>query len=153
MNCITAPEAPTGDGPFVFLAGGISDTDDWQARFLERVEGHDLTVMNPRRKAFPMGDVHEGRRQIEWEWRHLQQADLVAFWFPPQTLCPITLLELGACCSANVPLVVGSDLAYARRFDLQVQLGLRRPEVELLDSIEAVAAQVVRHPVVESRKP
>lgn len=148
MNYIEAPNEYHGDDSFVFLAGGISDTENWQAEFLRRVEGHHLTVLNPRRKAFPMGDTEEGRRQIEWEWAYLKRADLVAFWFPPQTLCPIALFELGACCSAGVPLVVGSDRAYARRFDLEVQLGLRRPEVEVHESIETMAAQVVHHPAI-----
>ena len=152
MNSIEAPDTHDGDDAFVFLAGGISDTKNWQAEFLRRVEGHNLTVLNPRRKQFPMGDAEEGRRQIEWEWRYLQRANLVAFWFPPQTLCPIALFELGACCSAGVPLVVGSDPAYARRFDLEVQLGLRRPEIRVHDSIEAVAAQVLRHPAIGGLK-
>lgn len=137
----------------MFLAGGVSDTGNWQADFLLRVEGCDLTVLNPRRKKFPLGDIEEERRQIDWEWRYLQRATLVAFWFPRPTLCPISLLELGACCSAGVPLVVGCDPAYARRFDLEVQLGLRRPEVELLDSIGAVAATVVRHLALGASQP
>lgn len=152
MNVIEAPDEYNGSGPCVFLAGGISDTENWQAEFLGRVEGRNLSVLNPRRAAFPMGDAVEGRRQIEWEFGYLRRADLVAFWFPPQTLSPIALFELGACCSSGVPLVVGSDPAYARRFDLEVQLGLRRPEVELQDSLEKVADQVVRHPAIRGPK-
>lgn len=152
MNYIEAPNDYSGDDPYVFLAGGISDTENWQAEFLGRVEGHSLSVLNPRRKSFPMGDAVEGRRQIEWEWRYLQRASLVAFWFPPQTLCPIALFELGACCSSSVPLVVGSDPAYARRFDLEVQLRLRRPEIELHDSIAAVADHVVQHPAIGGKQ-
>ncbi len=150
MIVIAAPNEYRSESPFVFLAGGISDTENWQANFLRRVEGHCLTVLNPRREAFPMGDAEEGRLQIEWEWRYLQRASLVAFWFPPPTLCPIALFELGACCSTNVPLVVGADPNYARRFDLEAQLRLRRPDVELLDSINAVADSVVCSQNVES---
>lgn len=148
MNYIEAPIEYSGVGPYVFLAGGISDTENWQAEFLRQIEGHNVSVLNPRRASFLMGDAEEGRRQIDWEWRYLERADLVAFWFPPQTLCPIALFELGACCSSNKPLVVGSDPAYARRFDLEVQLKLRRPEVELHASINAVAHQVVRHAAI-----
>lgn len=148
MNYIEAPYDYHGAEPFVFLAGGISDAENWQADFVQRVRNHSLTVLNPRRSSFPMNNLEEGRRQIEWEWRYLQRAGLVAFWFPPQTLCPIALFELGACCAASTPLVVGSDAAYARRFDLQVQLRLRRSEVPLLDSIETVVDCVIHHPAI-----
>lgn len=148
MNYFEAPALYDGNMPYVFLAGGISDTANWQAEFLRRIEEHNVTVLNPRRMVFPMGDVGELRRQVEWEWRYLQNASLVAFWFPPPTLCPIALFELGACCAANVPLVVGADLAYARRFDVETQLQLRRPDVSLCDSIEEVVAQVLNHPAI-----
>jgi hypothetical protein len=152
MNFIEAPNEYRGVGLCVFLAGGISDTENWQVEMMRQLEGHNFTVLNPRRKKFAMGDTEEGQRQIDWEWRYLQRADLVAFWFPPQTLCPIALFELGACCASNKPLVVGSDLAYARRFDLEVQLSLRRPEVALHASIEAVVNEIARHPAVGGKR-
>ncbi|MEZ6072053.1 MAG: nucleoside 2-deoxyribosyltransferase domain-containing protein [Pirellulales bacterium] len=144
MRYIEAPDEYDGGGPAVFLAGGISDTGDWQATLVEQLRDTNLIVLNPRRRVFPTNDFDAGGQQIEWEWRYLERADLVAFWFPPQTLCPIALFELGASCSSHKPLVVGSDPDYTRRFDLEVQLRLRRPEVELHASINAVAQTVVR---------
>jgi len=54
-----------------------------------------LLVINPRRNAFDLTDPSVSVDQIKWEHRALQEADLVSFWFPHETLCPITLLELG----------------------------------------------------------
>ncbi len=31
-----------------------------------------------------------------WEHDHLRRAKAIMFWFPSETLCPITLYELGA---------------------------------------------------------
>jgi hypothetical protein len=145
MNYIEAPDEFGGSGPAVFLAGGITGTENWQATVARNLTAHNVTVLNPRRERFPAGDPDAGRRQIEWEHRHLARADLIAFWFPPPTVCPIALFELGACCSALAPIVVGADPGYARRFDLQVQLRLRRPELELVDTLDDLTAQIVNH--------
>ena len=123
MNYIEAPQEFDGAGPAVFLAGGISDAENWQAQLIRLLHGVDATILNPRRTHFPPNDLAESRRQIEWEARHLQQADLVAFWFPPQSLCPIALFELGICTASKVPMVVGTDPRYARSFRSRSAIG------------------------------
>ena len=148
MKYIEAPDEYEGGGAAVFLAGGITAAENWQARLAEALSPLNAVVLNPRRRAFPADNPTAARVQIEWEYRHLQRASLVAFWFPPPTLCPIALFELGACCSASTPLVVGADDQYARRYDLHVQLHLRRPEVELVDSLGELVAQIVAHPAL-----
>ena len=148
MNYIEAPNEYEGGGRAVFLAGGITGAENWQTQLIESLRDVNATVLNPRRKEFPMGDPAEGERQIEWEHRHLERADLFAFWFPPQTLCPIALFELGACCASGKPLVVGTAPTYARRFDVTVQLRLRRPDVRVLDSLEDLTRAVVEHPIL-----
>jgi hypothetical protein len=153
MKYIEAPDEFDGRSPAVFLAGGITGTDNWQASVAQSLRHTELTVLNPRRRHFPVDDQAAGLQQIEWEHRHLQRATLAAFWFPPPTLCPIALFELGACCSAGLPLVVGADRQYSRRFDLIVQLGLRRPEVGLVDSLEALSAQIGTHPALQGLAP
>ncbi len=151
MNCIEAPADYTTTDCAIFLAGGITDTENWQQQLIASLDEIDATLLNPRRADFPMGDFIEGRKQIEWEYRSLSRADLVAFWFPPQTVCPIALLELGVCCESGVPMVVGADLNYSRRFDLVAQLRLRRPDVNLVDSLEGLASAIQEHPVVTGR--
>ena len=51
-------------------------------------------------------------------------SDLVVFWFCEETLCPITLFELGKMLGQRKNVIVGSDPEYARLFDLNVQLRL-----------------------------
>jgi hypothetical protein len=94
----TYVEAPTeydGPGPSLFLAGGISGTHDWQAEVVERLADLPLVLLNPRRRNFPMDGPSAAEGQIAWEFRHLRRATAVLFWFPPETLCPIALFELG----------------------------------------------------------
>lgn len=153
MRYIESPTEFDGSGPAVFLAGGISDAEDWQQRLVGMLPHGQFSVLNPRRAAFPADDQSAASEQIAWEHRHLQHATLVAFWFPPQTLCPIALFELGACCSAGTPIVVGTDPRYARRCDVETQLQLRRPEVEFTTRLERLAEQVTAHFESKGRQP
>lgn len=151
MHYIEAPHEFLGSGPAVFLAGGISDCQNWQLEVVRSLDCTNLTVLNPRRAAFPQGDADENQRQIEWEHRHLQRADLVAFWFPPQTLCPIALFELGASCTLSTPLVVGAHPHYARRFDIEAQLRLRRPELNIAITLDDIVDRIQTHPAIRGK--
>jgi hypothetical protein len=143
MNYIEAPAEFNGNGPAIFLAGGISDAENWQTRLSRMLSEVEITILNPRRRVYPQGDRAEDRRQIKWEYRHLHKADLVAFWFPPQTVCPLSLFELGVCCGKAIPMIVGVDPDYVRRRDINIQLELHRPEVLVVDRLETLAERII----------
>ena len=132
-----------GDQPSVFLAGGISGCKVWQHEMVELLAGSELAVFNPRRVNAPGKDFEQGRQQIAWEFRHLRRATARLFWFPSETLCPIALFELGVWTRTNEQLFVGMNPAYARRFDVEVQLGLARPDVIPVYQLHDLARQVL----------
>lgn len=140
---VEAPAEYDGPGPSLFLAGGITGTFDWQADLVARLADLPLALLNPRRRNFPMDDPAAAGAQIAWEYRHLRRAAAVLFWFPPETLCPIALFELGGrtqvCAQA---LFVGTHPDYQRRRDVEIQLGLARPEVAVVSDPAALADQV-----------
>jgi hypothetical protein len=143
MTYIEALTEYDGTGLSVFLAGGISGTFDWQADVTARLADLPLVVLNPRRKNFPIDDPSAAPAQIEWEFRHIRRATVVLFWFPPETLCPIALYELGGrALVREQALFVGTHPDYARRLDVEVQLRLARPEVALVSDTAALAEQV-----------
>src|SRR5262249_1682235 len=109
----------------------------------DELQSLEVAVIDPRRDDYPTTEPGV-REQVAWELQHMSHASLIAFWFPADSLCPVALLELGACCSSTVPLVVGADPNYARRLDLQVQLSLRRPEVKLVESVAKLVEQIKR---------
>lgn len=132
-----------GPGPSLFLAGGISGTFDWQADVVARLTDLPLVLLNPRRRNFPIDDPTAAHTQIEWEFRHLRRATAVLFWFPPETLCPIALYELGGrALVREQPLFVGTHPDYARRLDVEVQLKLARPEVLVASDTSTLARHV-----------
>jgi hypothetical protein len=140
---IEAPAEWDGTGPGVFLAGGISGTHDWQADIIARLAGLPITLLNPRRENYPWHEPSAAAAQIEWEYRHLRRAAAVLFWFPPETLCPIALFELGGrVLVREQTLFVGTDRDYARKLDVEIQLRLARPEVRVVTDIWELGRQV-----------
>jgi hypothetical protein len=139
-------EAPTDyDRPgetSLFLAGGISNCVDWQSALVALLADTPLTLINPRRRDYPHDDPTAEEAQVTWEHRHIRRATAVSFWFPADTLCPVTLYELGSMSMTRKPLFVGMHAGYAKRFNVLVQTKLARPDVTVVDSLEALAAGV-----------
>jgi hypothetical protein len=110
----------------LFLAGGITDCPDWQNETLRTVKSFPITVVNPRRKSFDVSDPKESEKQIVWEHQRLRQATEILFWFPKETICPITLFEYGGALERNQKLFVGCHRDYSRKNDLIIQSGLSK---------------------------
>lgn len=140
-------ESPDKIEPFdtqtrLFLAGGITNCPDWQQEMRELLADTTLTLLNPRRANFPIGDPSAAQVQIEWEFDMLRAADGIMFWFPQETICPIVLYELGAWSMSDKPIFVGVHPSYERRQDVEIQTKLVRPEVEIAYSIADLSEKV-----------
>lgn len=100
---IKAPHpVPKGKTKKVFLAGSIEmgKAANWQQAFKEEMVDLDLVILNPRREnwdvSWPQTASHEGfREQVEWELEGLSNADIIVFYFDPDTMSPVTMMELG----------------------------------------------------------
>jgi Nucleoside 2-deoxyribosyltransferase like len=89
----------------LFLAGSIDSgmAEDWQTWVVDRLRDMDVVVFNPRRATwtpansgeFAKSEIEELRRQINWELDAIERSDLMAFYFAPGSISPISLLELG----------------------------------------------------------
>jgi len=133
----------------LFLGGGISNCPDWQHYIslkFKRYDG-DLMVFNPRRVGdlAPVGS--EARTQILWEHLYLMQSSAILFWFPCETVCPITLFELGVWATRykDTPenLIIGAHPDYSRKFDLEVQLELINPRIKIHYNLDSLFQGVV----------
>lgn len=145
VEIIRAPQPLPESGRALFLAGGISGCPPWQTEACAALEaappaGLEL-VFDPRRERWPEAES-EARAQIEWEFHALRRSEAILFWFPEETLCPITLFELGAWSRGDGRLVVGCHPGYARRFDVIEQLRLARPDVRVQARLEDVLAEL-----------
>lgn len=90
--------------PWVFLAGSIEmgQAENWQQRCEREIVG--ATILNPRRDDWDLSWVQSKDHtlffeQVTWKLKAQEDADLIVFYFAPDTAAPITLLELGLRCS------------------------------------------------------
>ena len=156
MKLITCPTSYTREtlsDIIVFLGGGISNCPNWQLDMIDLLTCADdsLVLVNPRRDSFDITDETASDFQIKWEFKHLSASDAILFWFPCETLCPITLYELGAAAHRGNPIFVGCHPDYARRFDVATQLSLVRPDIKVRATLEHVSADVLDwHAAVKS---
>lgn len=146
MKYVEALDIWDGDGIGIFMGGGISGCPDWQKEMRLLLSDSLVTknevLLNPRRANFPMNDPNASDEQIRWEYNNIKRADIVFFWFPCETLCPITLFELGIFCHSKRKVLVGCHPNYKRRIDIEIQMSLYRPDVKVVYSLVDLAEAV-----------
>ena len=142
MKYIECPETYEGNEKSLFLAGGITNCSDWQKELVNMLKEIDLVILNPRRKNYDSKEENIDEKQIKWESEHLNKATAVLFWFTKETLCPITLYELGKKSALNKPIFIGVHPEYARRRDVEIQTKLIRPEIKIVYSLKDLAKQI-----------
>lgn len=139
MKIITAPEKyilEKGEIS-VFLAGGITDCPNWQNDIIERLRylnTENLVVFNPRRENFPIHDPSASYKQIEWEFKALESADIFSMYFSSgESVQPICMYELGrnlAKMQIKKPIdwedriVISVEDGYKRKQDVLIQTEL-----------------------------
>jgi hypothetical protein len=87
----------------IFLAGSIEmgTANDWQAHCEHQLREINVTIFNPRRDDWDSTWTQEQTNpqfnyQVNWEMNNLEIADIVFFYFDPNTKSPISMMELGA---------------------------------------------------------
>lgn len=104
MKEIKAPHSiAKAEGIKIFLAGSIEmgKAENWQEKLVNDLGKFDhATMLNPRRDNWDGSweqSIHNKpfRQQVEWELNALEAADVIVFYFDPNTVSPVTLMELG----------------------------------------------------------
>ena len=97
----------------IFLGGSIEmgKAIDWQRELIERLRDEPITFLNPRRSDWDSSWTQEitnpqFREQVEWELNGLEVADIIVMVFDPNTMSPISLLELGLYASSKKMVVI-----------------------------------------------
>jgi hypothetical protein len=135
------------DGSFVvFFAGSIEmgAAEEWQTKVADALEDLDLILLNPRREAWDASwpqraDFEPFREQVEWELAGQERADLIAFYFAPETRAPISLLELGLA-AGRKPAVVCCPEGFWRKGN--VDLVCRRFGIPVVTSLGDLALRI-----------
>ncbi|MEK6757808.1 MAG: nucleoside 2-deoxyribosyltransferase domain-containing protein [Nanoarchaeota archaeon] len=142
MKYIECPEIYEDNESSLFLAGGITGCGNWQQELVKLLGDQNITLINPRRKSYLFNNSTMEKEQIVWEHNHLKKATAISFWFPKETLCPITLYELGKSSMQNKSIFVGVHPEYKRKSDIEIQTALVRPEIKIVYSLKNLSNQI-----------
>lgn len=148
MKLINAPSDEYIDySHSLFIGGGISNCEDWQTPLINSLCDLDnLYLINPRRPGtIDRKDRKISIEQITWEVTRLKSTTYAMFWFPKESLCPITLLELGKTLSkqriTGYPRTfIGCHPEYDRVLDVEIQTFLESPMIKIHSSLNDLAA-------------
>jgi len=112
--------------PSIFLAGSIKmgRAAPWQQAVEAALNDYTVTILNPRRDdwdaRWEQSIAHPAfAAQVTWELNAQERADLIAMYVAPDTLAPITLLELGLF-AATGKLLVCCPAGYWRKGNVDI---------------------------------
>lgn len=135
IECPLVPIIKNKNYPAVFLAGGITGCEEWQEKVRNSII-EDCVLLNPRRKDFPIKDPFAAEEQITWEFKMLEQTDLITFWFSDKTIQPIVLYELGRWLNSSKSIILSVHPNYPRKQDVYIQTKLARSNLTINNSLE-----------------
>jgi len=115
----------------IFLAGSIEMgvAELWQDKVFEFIENINtplnFEIRNPRRDDWDASwkqdiSVDYFKEQVEWELLGIEESNLVLFYFDPDTMSPITLMELGLCAGLYSSVIVCCPEGFWRKGNVQV---------------------------------
>jgi len=135
MKHIQAPNESTWNNneKKIFLAGGCAT--EWRWELIQMLANTSLVFLDPKRD-----DACSKKEMVRWEHKHLLLTDAILFWFPKETLCPMTLYELGTWAQTRKNLFVGVHPDYAKREDVEIRLALA--DVEIVYSLEKLSKRI-----------
>jgi len=131
----------------VFLAGSIEmgKAEDWQKRLGDWFISKNYNAFNPRRKDWDSSWIQTHKnphfaQQVRWELNSLSKADYIILYLDPNTISPISLLELGLHAHTGKLSVICPD-GYFRKGNVEVvcelyDIPLYNTLDELMDSKE-----------------
>ena len=123
----------------IFLAGSIGGVKKkWQSKVIKDLEDKPFIFLNPFRDDYEKDleqtiDNPQFTEQVNWELDMLDKADIIIFYFDPDTDAPITLLEFGKFCSSGKIVVCCPD-GFWRKGNVDVVC--QRNNVPQVDTLE-----------------
>lgn len=130
----------------IFLGGSIDQGKavDWQSAIETALaDEEDVVIYNPRRDNWDPNMVQDISNpdfvhQVEWELDRQENSDLIVYYFDPNGLAPITLMELGAYGKDNgfAHVLVCCPEGYWRRGN--VQIFCRKYGIAMVDDLDTL---------------
>ncbi len=131
----------------VFLAGSIEmgNTSNWQEAITNEFAAEsNICFLNPRRDDWDSSWKQEISNdqfyeQVTWELDGLELADLIVFYFAPDTKSPISLLELGLFARTG-KLLVCCPTGFWRKGNIDIVC--KSWNIQQVESLQAVISEI-----------
>lgn len=150
---IVPPESIDFDDPrpLVFLSGSFENTsgEPWRQRVIGELADTPVVLLNPQREDWDSSfwnrdeDDPQFDHHLSWSFDALAYAEMVAFYFDPQTKSPVSLLELGLVAAAmkmsSVPVVCCPPGFYRRA---SVQKVCELYTLNMVNTLEELIADI-----------
>lgn len=157
IHCGPLDNMDVGDRVRIFIGGSIEmgKAPDWQAAVADKIAFLPIAAFNPRRIHWDLNwkqDIKDKNlhHQMDWEMTNLDKADLIILYLHPNTISPVSLMELGRY-SQSGKLIVCCPEGYHRRGNVQYMC--RKDNVLLLDDFdELVKTTIVKLEEIVKRK-
>ena len=148
VKVITVPDKLQWEGLSIFLAGGITNCSCWQDEVIKMLKPYEGTILNPRRKNFPIDDPNAAEEQITWEFNAFKRADIFSIWFPnSESDRPICMYELGRHITLREnkmgTVVIGVEPRYLREQDVYIQIGLIDKRFQIVSNLNDYAQNII----------
>jgi hypothetical protein len=125
----------------VFLAGSIEmgTAENWQLKVVSELSSKEVVIYNPRRTDWDSSWKQEYEnpqfyQQVNWELDSLEIADFILLYLVPDTMSPISLLELGIHAQSKKLYVVCPD-GFWRKGNVDIVCGTY--DIPLFNSLDA----------------
>lgn len=155
MEVYKAPQKYPSDSKFtVFLGGSIEQgkAELWQDTLTEKLKDFDIRILNPRREDYDAGqkqsiDNPYFKEQVTWELDGLDRSDLIVMYLQPDTLSPISMMEIGLYINTldwNKHMIICCPEGFWRKGNIEVLVDRFPFHCKLVNSLEELESMVVR---------
>lgn len=124
----------------------MGTAEPWQAAVKDALRDEDVVFFNPRRDDWDstipqLADNPRFSEQVNWELDSLDGADIIVFYFDPNTKSPITLLELGLYAESGKRVIVCCPAGFWRKGN--VDIVCHRHQISTVGSVGELCSTLV----------
>ena len=154
MEVYKAPQKYPSDSKFtIFLGGSIEmgKAELWQEAITEKLKDFDIRILNPRRDDYDAGqkqsiDNPYFKEQVTWELDGLDRADLIVMYLQPDTLSPISMMEIGLYINTldwNKQMIICCPDGFWRRGNIEILVDRFPFHCRLVDSLQELEKMII----------
>ncbi len=131
----------------VFLAGSIEMgiAENWQEKIEQETSlVKNICILNPRRDDWDASwkqDIKNNQfnEQVNWELEGLEKANMIVFYFSPETKSPVSMLELGLFASSGKVIVCCPEGFWRKG---NVDIVCKRYNIEQINNLEEIIKKI-----------